>query len=138
NLTFHIALYDPDFPTFSYEQIVDCNVEVPELESLMRWAMVLHNQYPWHRQHTRLIEVGKIKDDDVVPVFYPRNREVLQFIGRVKARRCSVVGRPGPTAPEAPSRPYPALDLMGPRFAIKPRIAALAVVKGERLFSNDD
>jgi hypothetical protein len=31
NLTFHIALYDPDFPTFSYEQIVDCNVEVPEL-----------------------------------------------------------------------------------------------------------
>lgn len=74
NLTFHIALYDPDFPTFSYEQIVDCKVEVPELEALMRWAMVLHNQYPWHRQHMRLIEVGKIKDDDVVPVFYPRNR----------------------------------------------------------------
>jgi 3-oxoacyl-[acyl-carrier-protein] synthase III len=138
NLTFHIALYDPDFPTFSYEQIVDCSVEVPELEALMRWAMVLHNQYPWHRQHTRLIEVGKIKDDDVVPVFYPRNREVLQFIGRVKARRGSAVARPRPAAPQAPARPYPPLDVIGPRFAIKPRLAALAVVKGERSCSNED
>ena len=47
---------------------------MPELEALMRWTMVLHNQYPWHRQHTRLIEVGKLRDDDIVPLFYPRNR----------------------------------------------------------------
>jgi 3-oxoacyl-[acyl-carrier-protein] synthase-3 len=138
NLTFHLALYDPDFPIFSYQQIVDCSDEVPELEALRRWAMVLHNQYPWHRQHARLIEVGKIKDDDVVPVFYPRNREVLQFIGRAKAHRPSVAARPEPAAPEAPSRPYPALDVMGSRFPIKPRIAALAVAKGERLCGNDD
>jgi len=137
NLTFHIALYDPDFPTFSYEQIVDCNVEVPELESLMRWAMVLHNQYPWHRQHTRLIEVGKIKDDDVVPVFYPRNREVLHFINRVKSRRGNMALRQKPAAAHAPSRPYRAIDV-GARFAIKPRLAALAVVKGERSCSNED
>lgn len=137
NLTFHIALYDPDFPMYSYEQIVDCNVEVPELESLMRWAMVLHNQYPWHRQHTHLIEVGKIKDDNVVPVFYPRNREVLQFIGRVKSRRTDLAVRLKPAAPQAPIRPYPAIDVGG-RFAIKPRLAALAVVKGERSCSNED
>jgi len=137
NLTFHIALYDPDFPTFSYEQIVDCNVAVPELEALMRWAMVLHNQYPWHRQHTHLIEVGKIKDDNVVPVFYPRNREVLEFIQRVKARREIVKLRPKPAAAQPPGRPFPAIDV-GVRFAIKPRLAALAVVKGERSCSNED
>jgi hypothetical protein len=49
NLTFHIALYDPDFSTFSYKEIIHCHEEVPELEALMRWAMVLYNQYPWHR-----------------------------------------------------------------------------------------
>jgi hypothetical protein len=76
----------------------------------MRWPMVLHNQYPWHRQHTRLIEVGKIKDDDVVPVFYPRNREVLQFIGRVKSGR-SRIARPGPSDSCSPWRPYPALEI---------------------------
>jgi 3-oxoacyl-[acyl-carrier-protein] synthase III len=138
NLTFHITHFDPDFPTYSYEQILDCNLEVPELEALTRWAMVLHNQYPWHRQYTRLIEVGKIKDDDVVPVFYPRNREVLQFIARVKAPRPGLAARPAPATPEAPVRPYPALDVTGPRFPVKPRIAALAVAKGELLFGNED
>jgi 3-oxoacyl-[acyl-carrier-protein] synthase-3 len=137
NLTFHISLYDPDFYTFSYEQIVDSNVEVPELEALMRWAMVLHNQYPWHRQHTHLIEVGRLKDDDVVPVFYPRNREVLQFIGRAKANRESAPLRPRPSSGQAPSRPYSALNVRA-RCAIQPRIAALAAVKGEYSFSNED
>lgn len=61
NLTYQIALYDPDFPTFSYQEILDCHEEVPQLEALMRWAMVLYNQYPWHRQQTRLVEVGKLR-----------------------------------------------------------------------------
>ncbi|MCB1624030.1 MAG: hypothetical protein KDI32_05555 [Pseudomonadales bacterium] len=138
NLTFHIALYDPDFPTFSYEEIVDAHAEVPELEALLRWSMVLHNQYPWHRQHTRLIEVGKIKDDDVVPVFYPRNSEVLKFIGRVKSPGDSGKHvRPAPAPASAPVRPYPAINVRT-RFTVQPRLAALAVVKGERYCSNDD
>ncbi len=138
NLTFHVALYDPDFPTFSYEQIVDAHADVPELEALLRWSMVLHNQYPWHRQHTRLIEVGKIKDDDIVPVFYPRNAEVLKFIGRVKSPGdAGDRARPAPTSARAPVRPYPAVNVRA-RFTVQPRIAALAVVKGERYCSNDD
>ena len=136
NLTFHIGLYDPDFSTFSYEEILDCHEEVPELEALMRWAMVLYNQYPWHRQHTRLIEVGKIRDDDVVPVFYPRNRDVLQFIRRVKSGR-----RPAPPAPapeaKRPARGIPAVQVRK-QFAIQPRLEALAAVKGEIRCTNED
>ena len=100
HLTFHLALYDPDFPVYSYEDIVNCGEDRPELEALMRWTMVLHNQYPWHRQHTRLIEVGKLRDDDIVPLFYPRNQEVLRFIQRVKSGRSSPRALPPALGPE--------------------------------------
>jgi 3-oxoacyl-(acyl-carrier-protein) synthase III len=45
--------------------------------------------------------------------------------------------RPKPSAAQTPGRPFPAIDVGG-RFAIKPRLAALAVVKGERTCSNED
>ena len=48
-LTFSLAAYDPDYPVYGDQQIVDCAEDVPELEALHRWAMVLHNQYPWDR-----------------------------------------------------------------------------------------
>jgi len=137
NLTFHIALYDPDFSTFSFDEIVDCHEEVAELEALMRWAMVLYNQYPWHRQHTRLIEVGKLRDDDVIAVFYPRNSEVLQFIRRVKSgRQPAAAPAPAPQA-RAPTAAYPALQVAR-QCSVLPRLEALAVVKGEVRCSNED
>lgn len=138
NLTFHIALYDPDFSTFSFEEIIDCHEEVPELEALMRWAMVLYNQYPWHRQHMRLIEVGKIKDDDVIAVFYPRNREVLQFIRRVKGARAVSAATSAVPAPQArpPRTAFAALQVA--QLGVLPRLEALAVVKGEVRCSNED
>ena len=136
HLTFHLALYDPDFPVYSYDDIVNCKEDVPELEALMRWAMVLHNQYPWHRQHTRLIQVGKLRDDDIVPVFYPRKQEVLRFIQRVKAGRSSP--RSSPPAPtQKPSRAQPPVDVRR-QYAIQPRLASLAVVKGEIECTNED
>lgn len=138
NLTFHIALYDPDFSTFSFEEIIDCHEEVPELEALMRWAMVLYNQYPWHRQHMRLIEVGKIKDDDVIAVFYPRNREVLHFIRRVKGAPAVSAAAPPVPAPQArpPRTAFAALQVA--QLGVLPRLEALAVVKGEVRCSNED
>jgi 3-oxoacyl-[acyl-carrier-protein] synthase-3 len=136
NLTFHVSLYDPDFSTFSYEEIVDCHEEVAELEALMRWTLVLYNQYPWNREHIRLIEVGKLRDDDVVVVFYPRNREVLPFIRRVKSAR-----HPLPPARAAaakpPARAFPAVYVRK-QFAIQPRLESLAVVKGEIQCTNED
>lgn len=137
NLTLHIALYDPDFPAFSYEEIVDCCEEVPELEALMRWAMVLFNQCPWHRSHARLIEVGKIRDDDVVVALYPRNRDVLQFINRVKSgHRLDTKVQQIPDA-KTPVRIYPPVKVAR-QFPIRPRLEALAAVKGELPFTNED
>jgi 3-oxoacyl-(acyl-carrier-protein) synthase III len=140
NLTFHIALYDPDFPTFSYNDILDCHETVPELEALMRWTLVLHNQYPWHRGHIRLIEVGKLRPDDVIAVFYPRSREVLQFIRRVKSGRGPDLAVAIPAAVPKAKRaehPYPAIEVRK-RFAVLPRFEALASVKGEIACTNVD
>ena len=60
NLTFCFPTHDPDYPTRSYQEILDCTETVPELEPLHRLAMVLHNQYPWDLARTRLAEVGQI------------------------------------------------------------------------------
>jgi 3-oxoacyl-[acyl-carrier-protein] synthase-3 len=138
NLTFHISLYDPDYPTFSYEQILDCHEEVPELESLRRWSMVLWNQYPWHREHIRLIEVGKLRPDDVVAVFYPRSREVLQFIQRIKRPRepDRAFSSPVPQAKRFCDAIQP--TSVRTSFAVQPLIRGLAAVKGEVTCTNED
>jgi len=136
NLTFCLSTYDADYPVYSDEAVIDCSEEVPELEALHRMAQVLHNQYPWNRADGRLEEVGKIGDDEFVVVFTPRNREVQSFIRRAKggsvARR-----RPTPRAEVVRRPPVPSL-VIADRYAIKPRIEALSVEKGEVVCSNDD
>jgi 3-oxoacyl-[acyl-carrier-protein] synthase III len=136
NLAFHIAVYDPDFTTYSYDDIVNCHEDVPELEALMRWTMVLYNQHPWHRQHTRLTPISKVCDDDVVMVLYPRNHEVLQFIQRVKSGRRPPSPRPIPV-PKLPASTCPAVHVRN-HFSVQPRIESLAAVKGEIQCTNED
>ena len=143
-MTFTLVDYDPDHPTHSYDEILDASDDVPELESLRRWAMVLRNQYPWDHRSVRLKPVGEIADDDVVVLFRPRNREVLRFIGKVKAQQAAGGSAPaaktfGATAvtESDPVLPYPAVDVPQ-HFQIQPRIAALSVVKGEFTCTNDD
>jgi 3-oxoacyl-(acyl-carrier-protein) synthase III len=103
----------------------------------MRQTMIMHNQYRWDRDRTRVIEVGKLADDDFVVVFQPRNDEVLQFIRRVKGGRRSRLPRPLPAVSRQPVTPFPPIDVRA-RFALQPRIEALAVYKGERACTNDD
>jgi 3-oxoacyl-(acyl-carrier-protein) synthase III len=135
--TYHLLDWDPDYPGYGYDDVIECAHEVPELEALLRQAMVLHNQYRWDRTKTRATEVSRLHDDDFVVVFQPRNDEVLQFIRRVKGGRRY---RPTPPAP-APSRrpvaPYPPVDVRK-RFVVMPRLEALAVSLGERVCTNDD
>ena len=140
--TYSFASYDPDYPVYGYQQILDCAEDVPELEALHRWAMVLHNQYPWDRARTRLTRVDELTDDDYVVVFHPRNREVHDFIRRVTSDDAGTVGRRGPgggsrVTTRPPIRPYPPVRVRE-RFAVLPRLEALAVVKGERLCTNED
>jgi len=137
NLTFCFPTHDPDYPTRSYQEILDCTEAVPELEPLHRLAMVLHNQYPWDLARTRLVEVGKIGDDDFVVAFAPRNHEVLEFIRRVKAGRPA---RPRPASPPEAREPVePFLPMVvREQFELMPRLESLAVVKGEHVCTNED
>ena len=135
-LTFRLRGYDPDFPVFGHQRIVDCAEDVPELEALHRWAMVLHDQHPWPRQDVQLAEVGGLADDDHVVVLHPRGVEVLRFLARVKAGAAAPV-RPAPAEQRQPVRPYPPVDVRA-SFRVLPRLEALAAVTGELACTNDD
>ncbi|MGK5683294.1 3-oxoacyl-[acyl-carrier-protein] synthase III C-terminal domain-containing protein [Actinoplanes sp. URMC 104] len=141
SLTYRLDTYEPDYPMYRYQQILDCSEDVPELEALHRWAMVLHNQYPWDRDRTELAPVSQLRDDDYVIVFHPRSRDVLDFIRRATDGRSGVAHRGFGTSRHVearePVRPYPPVRVRE-RFRVLPRIEALAAVKGERLCTNDD
>lgn len=137
NLTFCFPTHDPDYPTRSYQEILDCAETVPELEPLHRLAMVLHNQYPWDLARTRLVEVGSIDDDDFVVAFVPRNHDVLEFIRRVNAGR-PTRRRAAPAAEvREPVEPFFPV-VVTEQFALMPRLESLAVVKGEHVCTNED
>jgi 3-oxoacyl-(acyl-carrier-protein) synthase III len=137
NLTYHLLSWDPDYPGYSYDDIIECQHAVPELEALLRRAMILHNQYRWDRSRTRVIEVGKLDGDDIVVVFHPKSDAVMDFIRRVKGGRRVRPPRPTPAESRRPVAAYPPIDVRT-RFTVLPRIEALAVQKGERICTNDD
>jgi 3-oxoacyl-[acyl-carrier-protein] synthase-3 len=137
SLTYHLLAYNPDFPGYGYNDIIEYAHTVPELEAVMRQAMVLHNQYRWDRARTRLTEVGQLHDDDYVVVFHPRNDDVLDFIRRVKTGRRGRPRRPAPSESRPPQSPYPPVTV-AKRFSVLPRLEALAVYKGERACTNED
>jgi 3-oxoacyl-(acyl-carrier-protein) synthase III len=140
--TFVMPEYDPDYPVFRIEDIIDAHESVPELEALMRWAMVLHNQYPWDRSRTELRGAAGIGDDDFVVAFHPRNRDVMAFIDRVKRSGRAGAGQDTPARREpigavAPATPYPPVRVRE-AFAIQPKFEALAIVRGEHVCDNSD
>jgi 3-oxoacyl-(acyl-carrier-protein) synthase III len=137
SLTFVLTDHDPDYPVYDFTTILDANEEVPELEALTRWAMVLHNQYPWDRSRTELRPPSEIGDDDFVVAFHPRNRDVLAFIDRVKSGTVPTRISRTPAPPVAPERPYPPVKVRE-AFRVQPKIESLAVVRGEHVCANTD
>jgi 3-oxoacyl-[acyl-carrier-protein] synthase III len=137
NLTYHLLAHDPDYPGYSWDDIVEYWHRVPELEALMRQTMVLHNEYRWDRAKMRVIEVGKLHDDDFVVVYRPRSDDAAHFIRRVKGGRRVRPRRPAPAPSREPVAPYPPVDVRA-RFEVMPRLEALAVYKGETPCTNDD
>jgi len=137
NRTYHLLVHNPDFPGYGYDDIIECTHAVPELEALLRQMMVLHNQFRWDRERMRVIEVGKLADDDFVVVYHPRNDEVRDFIRRVKSGKRSRPPKPPALAARQPSAPYPPVDVRK-QFKVMPRLEALAVYQGERPCTNDD
>jgi len=123
SLTYHLLAHNPDYPGYGHDDIIEFAHAVPELEALMRQAMVLHNQY--------------LHDDDFVVVFHPRNDDVMHFIRRVKGVQRVRPRRSAPAPSCRPLRPYAPVDVRA-RFTVMPRIEAVAVYKGERPCTNDD
>ena len=136
-LVYRLGSYEPDYPRFSLEQILDCDEAVPELEALRRWTMTLHNQYPWDRSETRLTPVGALKGDDVVVIYHPRNPDVMDFIRRVMTGEQRRPRMPAAAPSRRPVAPFPPVQVRS-QFALQPRIEALAVRRGELLCTNDD
>jgi len=137
NHTFAVSAYDPGWPRYSRDEILNAQAAVPELEALLRWAMVLHNQYPWAATETRVAARDEIRDDDFVVLFYARDDEVVDFIRRARViqrpRRRPRAARPA-LPPVAAYRP---VEVRG-RFSVLPRIESLAGVTGEYVCTNED
>jgi 3-oxoacyl-[acyl-carrier-protein] synthase III len=140
-LTFVMPDYDADYPVFTLDDILNADESVPELEALMRWAMVLQNQYPWDRSRTELRGAAGIGDDDFVVAFHPRNRDVMAFIERVKrsdaAGKTVSRARREPIEAVEPVAPYPPVRVRE-AFAVRPKLEALAIVRGEHVCDNTD
>jgi 3-oxoacyl-[acyl-carrier-protein] synthase III len=141
NKTYRLLRHDPDYPGYDYDDVVDCIHTVPELEALMRQAMILHNQYRWDPTTSTSTEVGKLKDEDYVVALYPKNTDVIEFLRRVKRNGHSVY-RSRPPRPETlalsePEKPYPPV-IVRDTFAVLPRIEAIAVYEGEVPCTNKD
>ncbi len=136
HLVFRLRGYDPDFPIFDDDEMLDCFEEQPELEALRRWAMVLHNQYPWDRRGTELVPVGELLPDDHVVVLLPRDDQVRGFLRRLR-RPATRPPRPQAGQPATHARPYPPV-VVGDRFSVMPRIEAISAVHGEIVCTNED
>jgi 3-oxoacyl-[acyl-carrier-protein] synthase III len=137
NQTLRLNRYDPDFRRYSYDEIINCNEDVPELEALRRWSMVLHNQYPWARSEAALVAVEKLRENDYVAVFYPRNAEVQHFLSRVTSGPAPKTAHPVAPTAVAPVRPYPAIDVRND-LAVRPRILAISAAHGDQVCTNED
>ena len=129
--------FNPDYRRYSVDDILDVADEQAELESLRRWAMVLHNQHPWDRSQAKLKPLAEMEDDDVVVLFHPKDRHVLDFINRVKSGITSAKQLPQATPAVAPVRPLPPV-VIDDSAPIQPKIEALAIRKGEVICSNED
>lgn len=129
--------YNPDHPYYSVDQILDVSDQQAELEALRRWAMVLHNQHPWDRSQARLKPLAEMQDDDIVVLYYPKNRHVLDFINREKNGTNGTKQVPTPDPAVEPVTPYPPV-VIGDDAPIQPKIEALAIRKGEVICSNED
>ena len=137
NQTLRLNRYDPDFRRYSYTEIIDCNEDVPDLEALRRWSMILHNQYPWDRNEAALVAVGDLRDDDYVVVFHPRDPEVQHFLSRIASGHVPKKAHSAPPTVCAPVRPYPAIDVRND-LAVQPRILAISAAHGDQVCTNED
>jgi 3-oxoacyl-(acyl-carrier-protein) synthase III len=138
--TFKLVNYDPDYPGYTYDDVIQYAHDIPDLEALMRQAMILHNQYRWDPLTCSAVEASQLKPDDFVIALYPRNNAVLQFIRRARAKTEAHATRfvmPSTSALSMPEEPYKPIEVRK-QFKVMPRVEGLAVYEGEVICSNAD
>ena len=129
--------YNPDHRRYSDDEILDVSESQPELEALRRWAMLLHNQHPWDRSRAKLKSAAELQDDDVVVLFYPKDRAVQDFINRVRKGTTYTPLSPTPAPAVEPQSPLNPI-VIDDSLPVQPKIEALAIRKGEVLCTNED
>src|SRR5262249_32259933 len=77
--------YAPDYPIYRDADIIGHQHPIPELEALMRHAMVLHDAFPWDREAVRLSRIDTLDDDAMVLVLYPKSLEVRRMLDRFRS-----------------------------------------------------
>jgi len=135
-----LLAYDPDHPRHGLEGLVEYTHAVPELEALMRQAMVLSDQFPWDHRTVRLTPVAELEDDDVVVLHRPRREEIARLLQAARSNGSSANGAKPKSSPSHVRRaeaPVPPIDVKR-RFTVMPRLEALAVRKGELVCTNED
>ena len=123
----------PGLPRLRLSEILDADGAVPELEALQRWAMVLHNQYPWDRSRTQLRRSG----ESATTTGWSRSTRTTATWWRSStacrrgaAEPAAVRGGPAGHHRRAAGAALPA----GPvreAFRVQPRLESLAVARGE-------
>jgi len=135
-----LLAYDPDHPRHGLDGLVEYTHTVPELEALMRQAMVLQDQFPWDHRTVRLAPIAELEDDDVVVLHRPRREEIARLLQAARANGSSANGAKPKSSPSNVRRaeaPVPPIDVKR-RFTVMPRLEALAVRKGELVCTNED
>ena len=136
-LVHELAGYTPSYPVYRDNDIIGYHHRVPELEALMRHAMVLHNEFPWDRETVRLAPIGELDADAMVLVMQPKSLEVRRFLDHLRSARAPA--RPCPVAHSARRAPMPVPPVdVRRRFTTMPRIESLAACRGEVVCSNED
>ena len=110
NLTFCLPAHDPDYPIYSYEEILDCSEDGPGARGAAPPGDGAAQPVPVGPGADRgSRRSGEIGDDDFVVAFVPRNREVREFIRRVQGRASGApaagAARRRRAQPLAPRRP---------------------------------
>ena len=137
NQTLRLNRYDPDFRRYSYTRSSTATRMWPSWRHYAagRWSCTtsipgLAARPPWSLPE-------KLRDDDYVVVFHPRDPEVQHFLSRVASGPAPKTAHPAAPKVAAPVRPYPAIDVRND-LAVQPRILAIAAAHGDQVCTNED
>ena len=139
SLTFCLSSYDPDYPVYGYDEILDCSEERAGARGADADGHGAAQPVPV--EPSRRCGSRRSARSPTTSSWWcstPRNREVRSSSGAAEAAAAPATATPTPPARAVRPRRRSRRSSSPERYAVKPRIEALAVVKGERVCTNED